>query len=53
MIDIESLDTTPDCVILTIGAVRFDPKGIGVVEKLELRPTIDEQTEKYGRSIWG
>ena len=51
MIDIESLDTTPDCVILTIGAVRFDPKGIGVVEKLELRPTIDEQTEKYGRTI--
>ena len=26
MIDIESLDTRPDCVILTIGAVRFDPK---------------------------
>jgi hypothetical protein len=51
MIDIESLDTTPDCVILTIGAVRFDPKGQGVVERLELRPTIDEQTEKYNRSI--
>ena len=51
MIDIESLDTTPDCVILTIGAVRFDPKGMGVVEKLELRPTIDEQTEKYGRIL--
>ena len=51
MIDIESLDTSPYCVILTIGAVRFDPKGTGVVEKLELRPTIDEQTEIYNRVI--
>jgi hypothetical protein len=31
MIDLETLDTTPYCVILTIGAVRFDPKGNGVV----------------------
>lgn len=51
MIDIESLDTSPNCVILTIGAVRFDPKGMGVVEKLELRPLIEEQTEKYNRVI--
>lgn len=51
MIDIESLDTSPDCVILTIGAVLFDPKGSGVIEKLELRPTIEEQTETYNRSI--
>jgi hypothetical protein len=51
MIDIESLETTPDCVILTIGAVRFDPRGEGVVEKLELRPTIDDQTEIYNRRI--
>ena len=34
MIDIESLNTTPDCVILTIGAVRFDPKGNGVADIL-------------------
>lgn len=51
MIDIESLDTAPNCVILTIGAVRFDPRGMGVVEKLELRPTIEDQTEIYNRSI--
>jgi len=51
MIDIESLNTTPDCVILTIGAVRFDPKGTGVVERLELRPTIEDQTGVYGRTI--
>jgi hypothetical protein len=51
MIDIESLDTTPNCVILTIGVVRFDPRGDGAVERLELRPTIEDQTEKYGRII--
>lgn len=51
MVDLETLDTSPNCVILTIGAVRFDPKGAGVVEKLELRPTMEEQTEKYNRVI--
>lgn len=51
MIDIESLDTTPYCVILTIGLVRFDPYGDGVVEKVTLKPTIEDQTEQYGRII--
>ena len=51
MIDLETLDTSPYCVILTIGAVRFNPHGNGVVEKLELRPTIEEQTEIYNRLI--
>ena len=51
MIDLEALDTTPNCVILTIGAVLFDPKGNGIIDKIELRPTIEEQTEIYNRSI--
>ena len=51
MIDIESLNTTPDCVILTIGAVLFDPKGQGIIDKIELRPTIEDQTEVHGRTI--
>ena len=51
MIDIESLDTSPDCVILTIGAVLFDPKGQGIIDRLELRPTVEDQTEKFNRSI--
>jgi hypothetical protein len=51
MIDLETLDTSPNCVILTIGAVRFDPKGMGIVEKLELRPTIEDQTEIHNRII--
>jgi len=51
MIDMETLNTAPDTVILTIGAVLFDPKGQGVVERLELRPTVDEQTDDYNRTI--
>lgn len=51
MIDIESLDTTPDCVILTIGAVLFDPRRSGIIDKIEIRPTIEDQTEIYNRSI--
>jgi hypothetical protein len=51
MIDMETLDTAPSTVILTIGAVSFDPRGVGVSEKLELRPTMDEQTDTYNRSI--
>ena len=51
MIDIESLNTTPDCVILTIGAVLFDPRGSGIIDKIELRPTIEDQTEIFNRTI--
>jgi hypothetical protein len=51
MIDMETLDTSPYCVILTIGCVRFDPYGDGAVQKLELRPTIEEQTEIHNRVI--
>lgn len=51
MIDKETLDTAPSTVILTIGVVLFDPKGMGIIDKLELRPEIDEQTDVYGRTI--
>lgn len=51
MIDLESLDTTPYCVVLTIGAVKFNPYGMGVTKKLELRPTIEDQIEVYNRVI--
>jgi hypothetical protein len=50
MIDIESLNTTPDTVILTIGAVLFDPKGMGVLKTIDIRPDVDEQIA-MGRSI--
>ena len=51
MIDIESLGTSPDCTILSIGVVLFDPKGMGITSKLELKPNVEEQTEIYKRSI--
>lgn len=50
MIDAETLDTSPFCVLLTIGAVIFDPRGNGVTETLDLRPSIEEQLE-MGRVI--
>ena len=51
MIDMETLATDPFCAILTIGAVKFNPKGIGVTQKLELKPTIEDQIEVYNRTI--
>ena len=51
MIDFETLDTTPDSVILSVGAVKFDPSGTEVTERLQLLPMIDEQSEVYGRTI--
>lgn len=47
----ETLSTDTRTVILTIGVVRFDPYGNGVAERLSLRPTIDEQTDQYSRTI--
>jgi len=51
MIDLETLDTSPYCVILTIGVVRFDPYGEGIAEGWTLKPTLEDQTEKYNRII--
>jgi len=51
MIDLETLDTSPYCVILSIGVVKFDIKGTGVTEKLLLKPTVEDQTEIYNRTI--
>jgi len=51
MIDIETLSTDTHAVILSIGVVKFNPKKSGVISQLELRPTVDDQTEKYNRHI--
>ena len=50
MIDIETLGTSPNSVILTIGAVVFDARGTGIHERLSLRPDIAEQVE-LGRIV--
>lgn len=50
MIDIETLCTKPEAVILTIGAVKFDPFSNKIGDGLYIKPDVDEQTAK-GRTI--
>lgn len=51
MLDLETLDTTPNAVILSIGIVKFNPKSKGVYDRLLLKPTMEDQTEIYNRDI--
>ena len=47
MIDIETLATTPDAVVMSVGAVKFDPTSDQPpYSKTLWRPDIDEQTER-------
>lgn len=47
MIDIETLATTPDAVVMSVGAVKFDPKASRPpTNKTLWRPDIDEQTAR-------
>ena len=52
MLDLESLGTRPDCVILTLGAVKFNPYDIHAEPGpgLYMRINVDEQTA-LGRNI--
>ena len=52
MIDLETLGVEPDSVIITLGAVKFDPTtNAEPHQPLYLRLDIEEQSEKYGRTI--
>lgn len=51
MIDCETLSVEPNAVILTIGAVLFDPRSTGIIDRIEIRPTIEDQTDIYCRDI--
>ena len=42
MVDLETLSVAPDAVILTLGAVHFDPFGIGITNELFIRLDIDD-----------
>ena len=44
MIDLETLDTTPSAVILTVGAVKFNRDSI--VDELYIRLDVDEQINR-------
>ena len=51
MLDIETLGTCPDCVVLTLGAVKFNPyTSDEVVAGIYCRPDVDEQIER-GRIV--
>jgi Fe-S cluster biosynthesis and repair protein YggX len=51
MLDIETLGTLPETVILTIGAVKFDPYTLTVpTHGLYIKPDVDEQIAK-GRHV--
>lgn len=51
MIDLETLGTRPDCVILTLGAVKFDPYSLDEPKDgLYFRLDVDEQIVK-GRDV--
>ena len=52
MIDLETLGVNPDSVVLTVGAIKFDPfSDTEPHTPLYLRCDIEEQSEKLGRSI--
>jgi hypothetical protein len=54
MIDLETLDVTPTATILTIGAVKFDPFGDDVNEKLadKLYIKVDlDSCDRYGGTV--
>jgi Fe-S cluster biosynthesis and repair protein YggX len=50
MLDIETLCTKPEAVILTIGAVKFDPFSNKIGDGLYIKPDVDEQIAR-GRTV--
>lgn len=54
MVDLETLDTGPDAVVISIGAVAFDPetRKLGNTFYMEMSEDIDAQ-QRLGRTISG
>lgn len=50
MVDLETLATSPDAVILTIGAVLFDPYSTRIYDKFYVRVDIDS-CDKLGMQV--
>lgn len=50
MVDLETMAVSPDAVVLTLGAVHFNPYGNGYGDKLYMRIDIDDQ-DKLGRAV--
>ena len=43
MVDLETMAVSPNAVVLTLGAVHFNPFGAGTSDKLYMRISIDDQ----------
>jgi hypothetical protein len=50
MIDLETLAVSPNAVVLSLGAVHFDPYSTGYTDSLYFRIDIDDQDE-LGREV--
>ena len=50
MVDMETMAVTPDAVVLTLGAVHFDPTSEDISDSLYFRISIDDQ-DVLGRAI--
>jgi hypothetical protein len=50
MLDMETLAVTPNAVVLSLGAVHFNPYGNGYSDKIYFRISIDDQ-DALGREV--
>lgn len=50
MIDFETLDTAISATVLSVGIVKFDPNGEGILDEYYAKISIDDQAE-LGRTI--
>lgn len=50
MVDLETMAVSPRSVVLTLGAVIFDPAGSGILDEIYFRINIDDQ-DKFDREI--
>jgi len=50
MVDLETMAVSPEAVVLTLGAVHFNPYGNGYSDKMYIRFDLDDQ-DKLGREI--
>jgi len=50
MLDMETLAVTPNAVVLSLGAVKFNPYGNGYSDKIYFRISIDDQ-DALGREV--
>ena len=50
MVDMETMAVTPNAVVLSLGAVHFNPYGSGYSDKIYFRVSIDDQ-DSLGREV--